>query len=197
MLKTPGRAPKLSSGCQNQPIAKVAVCRCSDCSGSGSRGHSLAIMRSCWCRPTAARAARPVETGTSHSIFAVGEAPRGFLASRRSRGRRRIRGRESSESSGFLRTEWQATKFYHVVGCIKRSAGWLASAGRLRRRGTVLMGCTFYTRKVRSVRLSRKAASIVIFVMLLPRVRWREKSGCTSPGNYWEASCNYWEASSD
>ena len=102
MLKTPGRAPKLSSGCQNQPIAKVAVCRCSDCSGSGSRGHSLAIMRSCWCRPTAARAARPVETGTSHSIFAVGEAPRGFLASRRSRGRRRIRGRESSESSGFL-----------------------------------------------------------------------------------------------
>ena len=138
MLKTPGRAPKLSSGCQNQPIAKVAVCRCSDCSGSGSRGHSLAIMRSCWCRPTAARAARPVETGTSHSIFAVGEAPRGFLASRRSRGRRRIRGRESSESSGFLATEWQATKLYHVVGCIKRSAGWLASAGRLRRRGTVL-----------------------------------------------------------
>ena len=63
--------------------------------------------------------------------------------------------------------------------------------------GMVLMGCTFYTRKVRSVRLSRKEASIVIFVMLLPRVRWREKSGCTSPGNYWEASCNYWEASSD
>ena len=75
----------------------------------------------------------------------------------------------------------------------------LARLGRspAQARDGVLMGCTFYTRKVRSVRLSRKAASIVIFVMLLPRVRWREKSGCTSPGNYWEASCNYWEASSD
>ena len=226
MLKTPGRAPKLSSGCQNQPIAKVAVCRCSDCSGSGSRGHSLAIMRSCWCRPTAARAARPVETGTSHSIFAVGEAPRGFLASRRSRGRRRIRGRESSESSGVLPevrefitrhtaynkhdTGWakgapsevgHGVASNEVLSCrwLHQKVRRLARLGRspAQARDGVLMGCTFYTRKVRSVRLSRKAASIVIFVMLLPRVRWREKSGCTSPGNYWEASCNYWEASSD
>ena len=125
MLKTPGRAPKLSSGCQNQPIAKVAVCRCSDCSGSGSRGHSLAIMRSCWCRPTAARAARPVETGTSHSIFAVGEAPRGFLASRRSRGRRRIRGRESSESSGvfWARSDKQRSFIMSLVASKGPQAG--------------------------------------------------------------------------
>ena len=33
VLSTPGRAANDSSGCQNQPIAKVAVWRCEDCSG--------------------------------------------------------------------------------------------------------------------------------------------------------------------